>query len=46
VDAVIPGLVVLGSIRMLAEDAMGNNPLRSLSLWALLQLLVAGFVPA
>jgi hypothetical protein len=37
----IPGLVVLGSIRKLAEEARENKPISSIPLWPLHWLLLA-----
>ena len=40
VSGTIYGLVVLGSIRKQAEQAMGNRPVRNIPPWSLHQLLL------
>ena len=40
VGGVIPGLVVLGSIREQAEQARGSKPVRNIPPWPLHQLLL------
>jgi hypothetical protein len=40
VGGAIPGLVVLGSIRELAEQARGGKPVRNIPPWPLHQLLL------
>jgi hypothetical protein len=40
VDSVIPGLVVLGSIREQAEQARGSKPVKNIPPWPLHQLLL------
>jgi hypothetical protein len=45
VGGAIPGLVVLGSIRKQAEQAMGSKAVSSTSLWLLHQLLPPGSCP-
>jgi hypothetical protein len=40
VGGVIPGLVVLGSIRMQAEQARGSKPISNIPPWPLHQLLL------
>ena len=42
VGGAIPGLVVLGSIRKQAEQAMRSKPVSSTPPWPLLQLLPPG----
>ena len=39
VSGAIPGLVVLGSIKKQAEQAMGSKPVSSTPPWPLFQLL-------
>ena len=46
VGAAIPGLVVLGSLRKQAEQAMGSKLVSSSPSWPLHQLLPQGSCPA
>jgi hypothetical protein len=46
VGGTIPGLVVLGSIRKQAEQAMGSKPVSSIPPWPLHQLLLPDSCPA
>jgi hypothetical protein len=41
VGGTIFGLVVLGSIREQAEQAMGSKPVKNIPLWLLHQLLIS-----
>ena len=45
VGGATPGLVVLGSIRKQAEQAMGSKPGSSTPPWPLHQLLPPGSIP-
>jgi hypothetical protein len=45
VGGVIPGLVVLGSIRKQAETARGSKPVNNTPSWPLHQLLPPGSYP-
>ena len=45
VGGVIPGLVVLSSIRKQAEQAMRSKPVSSTPPWSLLQVLPLRFLP-
>jgi hypothetical protein len=46
VGGAIPGVVVLGSLRRQAEQAMGSKPVSSIPPWPLHQLLPPGFCPS